>query len=73
MELNEFFREKAIIFEDYYSANITAEQAVEKINDNIKNTNSPFKLIPITLKDIKQHKTDVVELNRQDEVEEDDY
>ena len=73
MELNEFFREKAIIFEDYYSDKITAEQAVEKINENIKITNSSFNLIPITLKDIKQHKTDVVELNRQDEVEEDDY
>ena len=71
MKLQEYFLKKAEIEQQFYSGNLTVEQALSQINSMVK-TVEELELSEITLEDLNKNKRTITEYE-EDNYEDDDY
>jgi hypothetical protein len=73
MKLQEYFLKKAEIEQQFYSDNLTVEQALSQINSMVK-TVEELELSEITLEDLNRNKRTLTEYEEDNyDDEEDDY
>lgn len=71
MKLQEYFLKKAEIEQQFYSGNLTVEQALSQINSMVK-TVEELKLSEITLEDLNRNKRTITEYEEDNYDDEDD-